>query len=780
MKKIELLAPAGSLEILKAAVDNGADAVYIGTDLFNARINAMNFTMDELEEGCSYAHRRNSLVYLTLNTLIYNSEKDQALEVAVEAYNRGIDGILVQDIGLASDLHKKYPSIPLHASTQMNISSPDDFKMLSGLGIKRVVLPRELSLEEIGRRVRIARRAGIEVEVFAHGAVCVCYSGLCLYSAMNKSGTRSGNRGLCAQPCRREYSLFVPDSKEALKKGHLLSPKDRSTVPFIADLISLGVSSLKIEGRMRDISYVESAVRAYRRLIDAYYDGGLNDELQSSVENSLLVSFNRGGSFTSQYLTSVKSSDFLSGEYVGKYGLKIGRITSRDPKKGTFTVSMTASSVMPSKGDYISVRDRNREICSFPVGKVHEMNRACVLKGLHPDMISKLEDGYPVFLMSHDFKGSDFKVRKTPVDISVFTDDEGQLVINALINEGNLKGVFSEIKEPLDPGFEGNALNPERIIAQLSKMGNTPFEAVNVYVPEDISIKCPVSFINDMRRRLVEDLISEVEDKTSHYASEEYDMFGTDNAVDLSDEGSVTVMHYFPSLKSVRGDLNRDADIYAFSIYDLMIKSFRERIIDFVSRAGKRFVIVMPDSCHDKTRNDARNMIAELKEEHDDLIYGVMDSDIMSDSSYLKELGLKHYLSAGANIFNSNALRFAQSVSDGSAISYELSEDELSEVVRETDPKKDFEIIVHAGGDIPWMQSDFCPAGAHKEKCRTCFDKPHFILEDLNKEAECKLVCHPKDCSSVIYGPSKYTVSYSVSSLLAQKGYNITMLYTEI
>ncbi|MBP5261632.1 MAG: U32 family peptidase, partial [Clostridiales bacterium] len=241
---IELLAPAGNLEILKAAVDCGADAVYCGLSAFNARINAANFTIEEFREGASYCHYRGSKIYLTLNTLAGNSEIESCAETAVSAYEAGCDGILIQDVGLARFIHDTYPMIPLHCSTQMNIFADSDFKALSEMGFSRVVLPRELSLQEISRRSKIASRYKIQTEVFAHGAVCVCYSGLCLFSAMNRSGSRSGNRGLCAQPCREEYSLFRDDDE--IRNGHLLSPKDRDVVPYVSDLINAGVASLKI------------------------------------------------------------------------------------------------------------------------------------------------------------------------------------------------------------------------------------------------------------------------------------------------------------------------------------------------------------------------------------------------------------------------------------------------------------------------------------------------------------------------------------------------------
>ncbi|MBR6484871.1 MAG: U32 family peptidase, partial [Clostridiales bacterium] len=478
-KKIELLAPAGSLPILKAAVDSGADAVYIGADIFNARINADNFSMDDISEGCLYAHRRSSLVYLTLNTLVNDDELESALELASDAYNAGIDAILIQDKGLLELIHKTYPQIPLHASTQMNIYSRDDFSALKDMGVRRVVVPRELSVNEISDRARLAAREGIELEVFAHGAICVCYSGLCLFSSMNKSGSRSGNRGVCAQPCRQEYILRNGE-KDELRTGHLLSPKDRSSADLIPELIKAGVASLKIEGRMRDSGYVSSAVRAYRTLIDAYYEGTYSKETVKNVKDALLVNFNRGGDFTSQYLTGKKQENFLSGEFVGKFGLRIGFVSSSDPKKGTIAVKTKEGSPIPVKGDYISIREKNTEVCYFPVGKVHEAPGSVTLKGLHPDMISKLNRNANVYLMSHDFSSGN-SIRKTPVTISVEIEN-GKISANARVTSGIFSEVFAQT-EPvdLDTSYEGHAVEEDRIRSQFMKTGNTPFSVEEVY-----------------------------------------------------------------------------------------------------------------------------------------------------------------------------------------------------------------------------------------------------------------------------------------------------------
>ena len=312
-KKIELLAPAGNLEILKAAVDMGADAVYCGLGRFNARVNADNLDLYGLEEALDYAHLRSSKVYLTVNTLMNDMEFEEFLPEVARAVEMGVDGLIIADTALMIKLAKAFPDVLINASTQMNVFSEDEFFNLSKLGVNRIVLPRELTMDEIASRTAKAAKYGMDTEVFAHGAVCVCVSGLCLFSAMNKSGTRSGNRGTCAQPCREEYTLLNDGLK--LRKGHLLSPKDRDVTDYIGRLIDSGVASLKLEGRMREISYVRSCVSAYRTMIDAYYEGALDDHLKRRLRQDLLINFNRGGSYTTQALSGNKDSNLLSGEY---------------------------------------------------------------------------------------------------------------------------------------------------------------------------------------------------------------------------------------------------------------------------------------------------------------------------------------------------------------------------------------------------------------------------------------------------------------------------------
>ena len=278
MKNIELLSPVGDFECLKAAVQNGADAVYLGASSFSARAKATNFNSEELLEAIKYAKLRNVSVHLALNTLIKNEEFEDAVNLAINAYNLGVDAIIIQDLGLASYLLKNYPEITLHASTQMTVHNLAGVKQLEKMGFKRVVLSRELSLDDIKY---IRENTSIELEVFIHGALCISYSGQCLLSSM--IGGRSGNRGLCAQPCRLPYELYEND--KILDKGYLLSPRDNCSIEYLPELIKLGINSFKIEGRMKTPYYVGVVTRIYRKNIDFVLR---NINLEKSVIKSMI------------------------------------------------------------------------------------------------------------------------------------------------------------------------------------------------------------------------------------------------------------------------------------------------------------------------------------------------------------------------------------------------------------------------------------------------------------------------------------------------------------
>ncbi|MEA5019949.1 MAG: DUF3656 domain-containing protein [Gordonibacter sp.] len=330
----ELLAPAGNVAALRAAVAAGADAVYLGLDSFNARRNADNFTNASFAEACDYAHLRGVNVYVTLNTAILPTEINQALECARQAYRSGADAFIVQDIGVAAELTRSLPQARLHISTQMNTHNAAGIEAAARLGAHRVTLARELSLAEIEHLSNVASGLGLEVETFIHGALCVCYSGQCFMSSM--IGGRSANRGLCAQACRLPYELHNAAQRKDLPSPgeHLLSPQDLCAVDLLPQLMDAGVASFKIEGRMKSADYVYAVTSAYRAVLDRASAAQLQSEAHGVGEGhsndkerrSLEEAFSRG--FTTAYLTGQRDNSIMSYGRPNNRGVFVGRVAS--------------------------------------------------------------------------------------------------------------------------------------------------------------------------------------------------------------------------------------------------------------------------------------------------------------------------------------------------------------------------------------------------------------------------------------------------------------------
>ncbi len=321
--QVELLAPAGNMAALHAAVAGGADAVYLGLEAFNARRGADNFTLETLREACDFAHLRGVSIYVTMNTIILPDEVGEALECVRQAYRAGADGFIVQDIGLAAEISRTLPEASLHLSTQMNTHNLAGVRAAARLGAERITLAREVSLDEIALLCAAAAEEGMEVEVFAHGALCVCYSGQCFMSSM--IGGRSANRGMCAQACRLPYEL----QNKALQKSlpspgdHLLSPQDLCTVDRVDDLVAAGVASLKIEGRMKSPEYVFAVTSVYRKALDAAL-AKENAAITDVDRDRLTDAFSRG--FTTAYLDGKRGNDIMSYQRPNNRGLFLGRV----------------------------------------------------------------------------------------------------------------------------------------------------------------------------------------------------------------------------------------------------------------------------------------------------------------------------------------------------------------------------------------------------------------------------------------------------------------------
>ncbi len=330
---VELLAPAGTPEALHAAVAAGADAVYLGLEAFNARRNAGNFSLEALREACAYAHLRGVSVYVALNTVILPDEVTDALECARQAYRAGADAFIVQDIGLAAELSRTLPEARLHVSTQMNTVNLAGIRAAARLGARRVTLGRELSVGEVAVLAAEAAELGMEVEAFAHGALCVCYSGQCFMSSL--IGGRSANRGLCAQACRLPYELRNRALQKSLPSpgDHLLSPQDLCTVDLVPALVEAGVASLKIEGRMKSPEYVQAVVSVYRKALDAALASPSAQDAPSAPaqpgvtdadRDRLTDAFSRG--FTTAYLEGERGNGIMSYRRPNNRGLFLGRV----------------------------------------------------------------------------------------------------------------------------------------------------------------------------------------------------------------------------------------------------------------------------------------------------------------------------------------------------------------------------------------------------------------------------------------------------------------------
>ncbi len=322
---MELLAPAGNEECLHAAVQAGADAVYLGAGDFNARRGADNFTLDTLARACDYAHLHGVKIYMTVNTVVMPDEFGRALELVRQGYRRGVDGFIVQDIGLAREIRGVAPDAHLHISTQMNTHNAAGIAAAAALGAQRVTLAREIALPELKHLCDEAHQFNMQVEIFGHGALCICYSGQCYLSSL--IGGRSANRGMCAQPCRMPYELHDSALRKPVHSpgDRLLSPKDLCTINLLDQLAECGVDSIKIEGRMKSADYVHAVVGVYRAALDRLAQTG-EEHATPAEERTLAEAFSRG--FTTAYLTGDTKTEMMSYKRPNNRGVFVGRIVS--------------------------------------------------------------------------------------------------------------------------------------------------------------------------------------------------------------------------------------------------------------------------------------------------------------------------------------------------------------------------------------------------------------------------------------------------------------------
>ena len=468
---MKIVAPAGNMERFYSAISATADEIYLGLKGFGARRNAENFTIEELKQAIDYAHLRGSRIFLTLNTIMTNREIELLYPTLKDLYNYGLDAIIVQDLGYAEYLHKNFPSIEIHGSTQMTVANYYEINYLKELGFKRIVLPRELSFEEIKE---IRKNTDIELEVFVSGSLCISFSGNCYMSSF--IGGRSGNRGMCAQPCRKEYKTSCGE------KSYFLSPKDQLYgLDEIKKLQEIGVESIKVEGRMKDVSYVYETVSYFRNLIN-----GIDKE-----ENTPKL-FNRG--YSKGYFYD-NDKTIMNRDYSYNMGEKIGEVVGKSIRLDEDVVSGDGITFVSKDyknlgGTYINkiVYKNEKLVLTFPDGTKYIFRN--YNKRLNDEISKKIKSTDKKLEINFDFIA---KLNEKLILKTYLEDENGNRILN-----------LEEISETLTQKAQKRAINEEDIKEKLTEIGDSEFTVKNIKIDIDENIFIPLSELKNLKRNAVE------------------------------------------------------------------------------------------------------------------------------------------------------------------------------------------------------------------------------------------------------------------------------------
>lgn len=497
----ELLAPAGGPEALRAAVNNGADAVYLGVDRLNARQSAENFTLASLPEATRYAHLRGSKVYLTANVVILQDEMTDALSMVDEAWAAGVDAVIVQDLGFLRVLKEELPDVRIHASTQINAHNVPTVSLLADMGVDRVTLARETSLEQI---THIAASAGVEVESFVHGALCISYSGQCLMSSM--IGGRSANRGQCAQPCRLAYEMVDEKSKSRPAPGpYLLSPKDLCGIDALPALIASGVAALKIEGRAKGPEYVALVTSVYRSALDRAIADPAGFEVTSAEREILSEAFSRG--FTQAYLAKDRSREMMSHTRPNNRGVSIGRVARLEGEDAVISLDSALDS--HDTIEFWTARGRFAQ----KVGKIR-FNGQVVTTGPGREKVSirperAISQGDRVFRVVN--ARLDEAARRTFAESAGGAARPLDIAVNVVIGEPlrvevRLDGHVGAADGPVIEAARTKPVSSEDVVEHVGRLGGTAFSAHAWDVTLSPGAGVGFSLLHRVRREAIEAL----------------------------------------------------------------------------------------------------------------------------------------------------------------------------------------------------------------------------------------------------------------------------------
>lgn len=709
IKKVELLAPVGSMESLYAAVQNGANAVYLGGKLFNARQYASNFDYEELKKAVEYCHLRDVKVYVTVNILIDDMEMKQTLDYIKYLYEIDVDGIIVQDLGLAYMVRNIFPHFEMHASTQMTINNLPGAIFLKKLGFKRIVLARETPLEEIRR---IHENVDIELEAFIHGALCVSYSGQCLMSSI--LGGRSGNRGKCAQPCRMPYSIIDYNNGNIpfkdFDKKYLLSPRDLNTLEDIHALIDAGIVSLKIEGRMKRPEYVATVVNVYRKALDRD-----KESLTLKDREDVLQIFNRG--FTRGITFGDFGRNFISYDRPDNRGILAGEVVKADKSGLYINLSMDLE-----KGDGIELRTSKNQY----IGTVLK-NGGKKGQTIKIDRIDNVQKGSKVYrtssinLLERVRKSFERENISYPVDMKIDISI-GNPARLTLIFDG--KSVETHSDYIVEPG-RNISLTKERVIEQLSKLNDTVYSLKNIEVNIEEGSFTPIGALNSMRRNAIEGLNAlrtaldrpKMDNEEYKRKVEKYFKFPEKNNSRRNISISVNTKEQFDKLQL--DNLDR--------IYIGFDEDLRESILK-VKKKNKEVYINTDRIMYEEELNRLKDKIDSVK----DIIDGVSVSNIGTLEFIKENYNLKLHGHIGLNIFNSFTVRALEEEGvESVTLSPELTLKQIGEIGR----KSSIGIETIGYGYLPLMTMKHCPMSLVKNckddsSCESCPFRRGYGLKD--------------------------------------------------
>jgi putative protease len=722
MTKVELLAPVGDWNCLKAAVQNGADAVYFGVEQFNARMYAANFNVEDMKQVIEYCKLRNVKTNLTLNTLLENCEFDNAVDLAKEAYKTGVDAIIVQDLGLAKYLIDNIPGLPIHASTQMTVHNLQGVLKLEKLGFDRVVLSRELSCEEIEY---ICKNCKVEIETFIHGALCICYSGQCLFSSV--VGGRSGNRGKCAGPCRLPYELISENAetheRKSIDKGYLLSTKDLCGIAYLPRLVQAGVKCFKIEGRMKSPEYVATVTRIYRKYIDMVLNN-YDFIIDEKDINDLMQVFNRGG-FSDGHLDSKHNRNLIFPEKPSNMGIYLGTIKKYNSNKGHITLQLEEDLEL---GDSISVSNEASKylVSELMIKNVNQKKVSANTEVTIGRMKGNIKVGDKVYRISSkalsDFAKASYdncENKKIPLNCTVTIKKNTPISMeistnkNTCYNELYSSIYVKEISNMIPIDALKTPISVERVVKQISKTTNTPFSFENITVLLDDGLYVPsISTLNELRRTALEKVEQEILSRAKR------------TLLDLSKKSKESIT-YTPNVKNpeisvlfrqleldfdyTKLDKEKITNIYVS--LELFISKKYSKIISYFSDNYNLYIYV-PSIIKTNYKNIALSTIEQAVMIYN--IKGFIVSNI-GDFELLKKYS-KDYEFIGnytLNVFNNNTMEEYRKLGlSRITLSRELNQELIKEMLANANINT--EMIVY--GNLPLMASSYCFLG-ETNKC---------------------------------------------------------------